>query len=184
MRSDAGGVEAEPIVGAVRGFRWWRLADERLTSPWRGDVRWTPEANIAACLGRRWLLRWKEHGVPHARGIPETECSCGFYAMLDAPRKGVDAPGSWPLNPSLSGGPISLVFGTVRGSGRVVLARYGWRAERAQVDALYVPPSRTPPGPLLDVSDIYEAPIYRDLLALSAERGPDRWTMDLAQNAA
>lgn len=184
MPFDAGGIVAEPVVGEVRGYRWWRLTGSWLTSPWRGDIRWGRHDNVASCLGRRWLLRWKPHGVPHDRGIPETDCSCGFYAMLRAPVEGVDGPGCWPLNPSLSGGPIALVFGVVRGCGRVVLGQYGWRAERAQVDALYVPVSRTPTDGLVAVSQSYGAPIYRDLDAMCEERGPDDWTMDLATSAA
>jgi len=171
----------EPIVGAVRGFRWWRLTGNQLTSPWRGDIRWAREANVASCLGRRWLLRWKQHGVPHERGVPEPECSCGFYAMLQAPADGVDSPGCWPLNPSLSGGPIALVFGVVKGSGRVILSEFGWRAEHATVDALYVPPSRTPSDPLRSVADGYGASIYRDLPTLTYERGPDALTRELAR---
>jgi hypothetical protein len=184
MPFDAGGVVAEPVVGAVRGFRWWRLTGSWLTSPWRGDVRWGRNDNVATCLGRRWLLRWKPHGVPHDRGVPETECSCGFYAMLRAPGDGVDAPGCWPLNPALSGGPIALVFGVVRGAGRVVVGQYGWRAERACIDALYVPPSRTPADPLTAAAASYGVPIYRDLGSLCSERGPDDWTIDLARSAA
>jgi hypothetical protein len=184
MPFDAGGVVVEPVVGEVRGYRWWRLTGSWLTSPWRGDIRWGRNDNVASCLGRRWLLRWKPHGVPHERGIPETDCSCGFYAMLQAPVEGVDGPGCWPLNPSLSGGPIALVFGVVRGCGRVVLGQYGWRAERAQVDALYVPVARTPTDGLVAVAQFYGAPIYRDLDAMCEERGPDDWTMDLAASAA
>jgi len=179
-----GGVVAEPVVGAIRGFRWWRLTGTWLTSPWRGDVRWGREENLATCLGRRWLLRWKPHGVPHERGVPETECSCGFYAMLHAPVEGADGPGCWPLNPSLSGGPIALVFGVAAGSGRVVLGQFGWRAERARIDALYVPSSRTPIEMLAAAAESYEVPIYRDLDDLCEERGPDEWTMDLARSAA
>jgi hypothetical protein len=184
MPFDAGGVVVEPVVGEVRGYRWWRSTGGSLTSPWRGDVRWGRDDNLASCLGRRWLLRWKPHGVPHDRGIPETDCSCGFYAMDQAPVVGLDGPGCWPLNPSLSGGPISLVFGVVRGSGRVILGQQGWRAERARVDALYVPVPRTPADGLVAASEWYEAPIYRDLGAMCDERGPDAWTMDLAASAA
>jgi hypothetical protein len=181
MPFDAGG--AEPLVGAVRGFRWWRLTGSWLSSPWRGDVHWTREDNVASCLGRRWLLHWKQHGVPHDRGVPASECSCGFYGMLQSPADGVDSPGSWPLNPSLSGGPITLVFGVVRGTGRIILGQYGWRAEHARVDALYVPQARALSDPLARIAQAYGAPIYRDLVALCGERGPDPFTMDLAESA-
>jgi hypothetical protein len=181
MPSNGGVGGAEPIVGAVRGFRWWRINGSWLISPWRGDVRWARDDNVASCLGRRWFLRWKEHGGHHERGVPDPECSCGFYAMLRTPSDGIDPPGCWPLNPSLSGGPVSLVFGAVRGSGRVILGEYGWRAEHAQVDALYVPLSRTTSGAIEIVAESYRAPIYRDLPTLCDERGPDTLTMDLAQ---
>jgi hypothetical protein len=179
MHDDPG--SAEPLVGAIRGFRWWRLSGSWLTSPWRGEFRWARDGNAASCLGRRLLLRWRPHGVPHGRGIPESACSCGFYAMLQAPIDGVEAPVTWPLNPSLSGGPISLVFGAVRGTGRVILGEYGWRAERARVDALYLPPWRHPSEPFQTVADAYDVPIYQDLRTLSEERGPDAWTRDLAR---
>jgi hypothetical protein len=182
MRIDPG--SAEPLVGAIRGFRWWRVSGRWLTSPWRGDVRWARDDNAAACLGRRWLLRWSAHSVPHERGIPESACSCGFYAMLQAPIDGVETPVTWPLNPSLSGGPISLVFGAVQGTGRVILGEYGWRAERARVDALYLPHWRRSSEPLETVADAYGVPIYQDLRSLSEERGPDAWTRDLARLAS
>jgi hypothetical protein len=103
--------------------------------------------------------------------------------MLQAPADGVDSPGCWPLNPSLSGGPIALVFGVVRGTGRIILGQYGWRAEHARVDSLYVPRTRTLSDPLASAAESYGAPIYRDLVALCGERGPDPLTMDLAASA-
>jgi len=179
MRPDPG--TAEPLIGAIGGFRWWRVSGRWLTSPWRGDVRWERDGNAASCLGRRWLLRWRPHGVLHARGIPESGCSCGFYAMLQAPTDAVEMQSAWPLNPSLSGGPISLVFGAVRGTGRVVLGEYGWRAERARVDALYLPPSRGASERFETVAETYGVPIYRDLGELAREHGPDAWTRELAR---
>ncbi len=75
------------------------------------------------------------------------------------------------------------MFGVVRGSGRVILGQYGWRAEHARVDALYVPQTRALSGPLASTAAAYGAPIYRDLIALCGERGPDAFTMDLAESA-
>jgi hypothetical protein len=170
----------EPIVGPIRGFRWWRVTGSSLASPWRGDLRWAPDDNKASCLGRRWLHRWKQSDVPHERGVPESGCSCGFYGLLDPPDRRWDGPSSWPLSVSLSGGPISLVFGVIAGSGRVLLAQHGWRAERARVDALFVPRSRTPSNQLLEVVEAYGTPLYRDLDELYEERGPDPLTVDLA----
>jgi hypothetical protein len=103
--------------------------------------------------------------------------------MLQAPADGVASPGCWPLNPSLSGGPIALVFGVVRGTGRIILGQYGWRAEHARVDAIYVPQTRTLSDPLARTAEAYGAPIYRDLMGLCSERGPDPMTMDLAESA-
>jgi hypothetical protein len=171
----------EPVIGSIRGFRWWRLSGTWLASPWRGDVRWSPDGTFATCLGRRWLLRCSSDLATHERGVPARDCSCGFYAMLQAPTNGVDVPGSWPLNPSLSGGPMSLVFGTVRGSGRVLLGEHGWRAERADVDALYIPPSRIPSDPLETAAATYKVRVYDDLGELCEERGPEAWVMDLAR---
>jgi hypothetical protein len=75
------------------------------------------------------------------------------------------------------------VFGVVRGSGRIILGQYGWRAEHARVDSLYVPQTRALPDPLASTADAYGAPIYRDLIALCGERGPDPLTMELAKSA-
>lgn len=169
---------ALPMIGSVRGFRWWRVggADD-LLSPWRGPIRWSPGENEATCLGRRGMLGWKTSKVRHPLGSPAIECECGFYALHSLPELNEEAGRSiWEIDADTSGGRHGLVLGVVEGYGRVLVGTAGWRARFGRILALF---SACGSGdvhrpPLAEVAARYEVPIYRNLQAMAAEWGPDR----------
>jgi hypothetical protein len=167
-----------PLVGSVRGYRWWRVgATIDLLSPWRGPVRWQPGENEAACLGRRVMFGWRSAKRPHPRGCPEVGCECGFYGLHSVPELN-DTPGRsiWELDAVSSGGRHGLVLGVVEGYGRVLIGTEGFRAHFGRILALYAA-AEVPDAhrvPLDDVAARYGIPRYRDLEAMAGEWGPDR----------
>jgi hypothetical protein len=174
--------EALPMIGSVRGFRWWRVgASDHLLSPWRGPIRWSPGENEATCLGRRGMLGWKSSKAPHPMGSPAIECECGFYALHSLPELN-DEPGRsiWEIDADTSGGRHGLVLGVVEGYGRVLVGTAGWRARFGRILALF---SASESGggnrsPLPAVAVRYRVPMYRSLHAMAAEWGPDRETVE------
>jgi hypothetical protein len=170
-----------PIVGSVRGFRWWRLSgNAELLSPWRGPVRWEPGENEASCLARRGMFGWKMSRVAHPQGCPSTGCECGFYALHRLPSLsgGLDR-AIWEIDTATSGGRHGLVLGVAAGYGRVLIGTEGWRARFGRVLALYAGPTITSHTRELGATAAaYGAPVYRDLDAIVAEWGPDRDVID------
>ena len=169
---------ALPLIGSVRGFRWWRVGSGvDLLSPWRGPVRWTPGENEASCLGRRGMLGWKTSRAPHPMGSPAAECECGFYALHSLPELS-EEPGRsiWEIDADTSGGRHGLVLGVVEGYGRVLIGTAGWRARFGQILALFSAsdPASAYGAPLVDVAARYDVPLYRSLPAMASEWGPDR----------
>jgi hypothetical protein len=167
----------EPIVGSVRGFRWWRLsADTELLSPWRGPVRWKHGENEASCLARQGMFGWRMSRAPHPRGCPATACECGFYALhaLPSPNGDLDR-AIWEIDTATSGGRHGLVLGIVAGYGRVLIGTAGWRSQFARILALFAGPTVTDHTRQLGAAAAtYEVPLYRDLDVLVSEWGPDR----------
>jgi hypothetical protein len=171
----------EPVVGALRGFRWWRLSgDGRLLSPWRGPVRWDVGENESACLARRGVFGWKMSRAPHPRGCPATRCECGFYALHALPSVNDELDRAiWEIDSTTSGGRHGLVLGVVGGYGRTLVGTQGWRSRFSRVLALYAGPFAV--GQRRDVEETaasYEVPLYRDLDAMVGEWGPDRDTVE------
>jgi hypothetical protein len=168
--------EVVPIVGSVRGFRWWRLSgNAELLSPWRGPVRWKGGENEASCLARRGMFGWRMARAPHPRGCPATACECGFYALHTLPRlnDGLDR-SIWEIDTSTSGGRHGLVLGVVAGYGRVLIGTAGWRSHFGRILALYAGPTVTNHTRELGAAAAaYEVPVYRDLDAIVSEWGPD-----------
>jgi hypothetical protein len=153
-------------------------------SPWRGNARWGPGENRAGCLGqRRFFVKWAEASLPHPLGAPERRCSCGFYGLLDLPG-GSDPTAQPVLDPSMSGGPVRLVFGVVEAYGRVLIGQRGWRAECARVSALFAASGSALERLVDAAASWYEVPVYRDLSLLAQEWGPDDRIRELALPAA
>jgi hypothetical protein len=117
---------APDLAAAVVAYRSWRVAGERLMSPfipcrWQGRVMHADcyDANRTLTRGVGWL------DEPHAS--PHQACQCGIYAY-HAP-----GPRSWF-------GEAYWCEGVVSAWGRLVVHRDGFRAEHARVEALAVPP--------------------------------------------
>jgi hypothetical protein len=173
--------EVVPVVGSVRGFRWWRLSgNAELLSPWRGPVCWRPGENEASCLARRGIFGWKKSQAPHPRGCPATGCECGFYALHSLPELngGLDR-AIWEIDTATSGGRHGLVLGVVAGSGRVLIGTEGWRARSSRILALFAGPTVTSHTREMGIAAAaYGVPLYRDLDAIVSEWGPDRAEVD------
>ena len=116
---------APDLARAVVAFRSWRLAGERLMSPFI-PCRWEGREMHAACFdANRRLTRgvgWLE--APHTS--PHEDCQCGIYAYY------TPGPRSWF-------GEAYWCEGVVSAWGRVVVHPDGFRAEHARVEALAVP---------------------------------------------
>ena len=121
---------APDLVVPLAGFRSWRVANDRLLSPYV-PCRWEGRVLHAACWdanrrlqgGRGWLA--EPHDSPHP------ECQCGIYAY-DAPGLKAYYGESWWCE------------GVISAWGRVVVHGTGWRAEHARVEALAVPATDEP----------------------------------------
>ncbi|HEX6400752.1 MAG TPA: hypothetical protein VF108_09855 [Actinomycetota bacterium] len=176
------GLDTLPLVGSVRGFRWWRLGGGLdLCSPWRGPVRWTPGENEAACLGRhRAVVGWRTSKTPHPRGSPEVACECGFYALHAIPEmNGSSERSIWEIDSRSSGGRHGLILGVAEGYGRVLIGTKGWRARFGRILALYVAPwADDIARPVNEVAARYRVPLYRSLEGMASEWGPDRDTVE------
>jgi hypothetical protein len=120
-------VTAPDLVAPVVAFRSWRLAGERLMSPFI-PCRWQDRVMHAACFdANRRLLRgvgWLDE--PHES--PHEDCQCGIYGYY------TPGPRSWF-------GEAYWCEGVVSAWGRLVVHNDGFRAEHARVEALAVPPS-------------------------------------------
>lgn len=173
--------EMVPVVGSVRGFRWWRLSGSaQLLSPWRGPVCWKAGENEAACLARRGMIGWKMSRSPHPRGCPASACECGFYGLHSLPEMNDASDRAiWEIDTATSGGYHALVLGIAAGYGRVLVGTQGWRARFGRILALYADPTVTDHTRELGAAAAaYEVPLYRDLEAIVSEWGPDRSEVD------
>jgi hypothetical protein len=119
---------APDLAAAVVAFRSWRLAGERLMSPFI-PCRWQDRVMHATCFdANRTLTRsvgWLEE--PHRS--PHQACQCGIYAYH------TPGPRSWF-------GEAYWCEGVVSTWGRLVVHTDGFRAEHARVEALAVPDGR------------------------------------------
>ena len=117
--------EAPDLAAAVVAFRSWRLAGERLMSPFI-PCRWEDRLMHATCFdANRTLTRgvgWLDE--PHES--PHEACQCGIYGYY------TPGPRSWF-------GEAYWCEGVVSAWGRLVVHNDGFRAEHARVEALAVP---------------------------------------------
>lgn len=113
-------IEPERIASIGLGFRYWSLDDGLCSTAFY--YKWAPGVNIASCKNNREL---RPH-TPHK--APSENCNCGFNCFSGLPDDKIirrfSRDGIW-------GG---IVF-----SGNTQVHEDGFRAEEAQVIALYSP---------------------------------------------
>lgn len=139
----------EPVIG----LRRWNFTSEgELYSPII-EGPWTPGVNVAKCIKSRVWQPWRHDG-----SAPVDGCSCGIYAHHEDKLQG-DTTGIW---------------GVIRGWGNVRVHPDGWRAEKAELLAIF---SANQTQELLEkVSQRYDVPILPTSFhrpdMLEAEFGP------------
>jgi hypothetical protein len=122
--SDYSSHEIAAVPGALRGYRIWypTVNGRQLRSIAIGASFWNPGVNEATCY-------FPYNCFPHA--IPRKSCKCGFYAKhtLEALERDF---GYQRLH--------VLAYGSIKAYGRVVLGTAGFRAQYAEIEALFVDP--------------------------------------------
>jgi len=110
------GTETTMVPGTLRGYRVWKLHPNGLASLSIGRYVWGSGTEQARCL-----MSFSSHSALEA---PVRRCTCGLYAKhtLDAVE-----------DEFMSG---SLMYGSIKAHGRIILGDSGFRAERAEIEAL------------------------------------------------
>lgn len=141
-------------LGQVRGYRWWswtvpaRLLGHMANPPaaefgklkgaYDKNFEWQDGTNEARC--HRGAPTWAElvansgsmHEVPEYRSV----CGCGFWAYWPSTNACAVSTFKDSVNPAY----ISIpVFGTVVGTGRVILGNKGFRSQYARIESLCIP---------------------------------------------
>lgn len=138
--------ETAVVPGTLRGYRFWRYDRIKMEllpvhinlGPWQLGL------NFASCASDRSLLRSPRvadagkvelhHHDYDSFPAPMTGCTCGIYATYDDSYR-VHRPRFWVDYgddvPSL------VVHGSIKASGRVLLGEKGFRASKAEVEALW-----------------------------------------------
>jgi hypothetical protein len=119
--------EAPDLARAVVAFRSWRLAGERLMSPFI-PCRWQDRVMHAACFDANRRLTRGVGWLAEPHDSPHEACQCGIYAYH------TPGPRSWF-------GQAYWCEGVVSAWGRLVVHGDGFRAQHARVEALAVPDS-------------------------------------------
>jgi len=136
-------------VGSVTGTRVFNVDADGWLTGYTFRSRWVEGVNDAACLRTKTvpcvhraqstpqdLRRWC--GCPQpvvadpCGGAPGADCKCGFYGYYEG------------SNDYASPDTVAAV---VEGFGRTVVGTRGFRASKARIRALYLPPAGTTPRP-------------------------------------
>lgn len=136
--SEFGDIEQTMVPGTLRGYREWVPTPNGLQAV-NFPFIWEPGVNTAQCARRDGPA-------------PRAKCTCGFYARHT------------PFSPSF----YTAIAGVIKASGRVILGTAGFRAQYAEIEALYFPPGWGTPTML----DQYNVPIYRDFDAMVQDFPP------------
>ena len=154
--SEYGDTEQTMVPGTLRGYREWIPTPYGLKAV-NFPIIWEPGVNTAQCAGYRGdPVRYESttHVAPMGR------CTCGFYARHT------------PFHPSF---PTS-VGGVIKASGRVILGTAGFRAQYAEIEALYFSQGWGTPMMLdqynVTMLDQYNVPIYREFGAMVLDFPP------------
>ncbi len=116
---------APDVAAAVIAFRSWRLAGERLMSPFI-PCRWDGRVMRAACYDANRVLTRGAGWLDEPHDSPHEACQCGIYAYH------TPGPRSWF-------GEAYWCEGVVSAWGRLVVYGDGFRAAHARVEALAIP---------------------------------------------
>ena len=116
---------APDLARAVVAFRSWRLAGERLMSPFI-PCRWEGREIHASCFDANRRLQRGVGWLDAPHDSPHEACQCGIYAYH------TPGPRSWF-------GEAYWCEGVVSAWGRIVVHDDGFRAQHARVEAVAVP---------------------------------------------
>ncbi len=109
------------VPGFLRGFRAWSIAAPsplQLRGVVNTEYAWGRGQNTAMCRAPHGA-GWTGALRPIVRGVPDPDCSCGFYARFDPGRGYVG------------------IQGIIKVTGNVILGTEGFRAQYATIEALY-----------------------------------------------
>jgi hypothetical protein len=157
--------EVAVVPGTLRGYRFWRFDNQSLELfPMHINLGpWVRGTNLAFCASDDSLAddvpgvdaagspmhhQWDWEKFP----APQADCSCGIYATYDPKVYRTHRPRFW-----LDYGPDSpsrIVHGSIKASGRMLLGARGFRAARAEVEALWGWRARV-------AANIYDVPWFR-----------------------
>jgi hypothetical protein len=128
VSDDYTGPEHLLVPGTLRGYRAWIVGGGKLRSIIDREP-WLVSGNTAMC--RRGIMP----RITSLHDAPDSRCTCGFYAKhrLEGVERDYD--------------PSIFTYGSIRASGKVILGTEGFRAQHADIEALYVPWTPSPPSP-------------------------------------
>ena len=161
----------EPVVGSLRGFRWWRLSgDGQLLSPWRGPVRAGARGERSHLPRSSRDVRLEDVADAAPSGMPGYPLRMRLLrAALPSINEELDR-AIWEIDSATSGGRHGLVLGVVAGYGRTLVGTRGWRSRFGSIIAL----SRARPSDRAatwEAAATYDVPLYRNLDAMVPNGG-------------
>lgn len=162
----------EPLIG----YRAWIMTDADMLKSTAQDHVWLPGPQTAGCVQQRDghhvsydLFRLRDElrrepdgdrkaviqanidrAIMNAKRSPERNCMCGFYALLRPETVG-----------SKIGDMQGLVYGRIKAWGKIGEYSEGFRAEKAQVDALYLPYGYIRRRKVKRIAKKYSVPVER-----------------------
>ncbi len=128
--------------GFLVGVRSWRISPDGNLRGIYYNQDWKVGPNVAACLKHNSFYFYGYYGSPHMDEpppVPPThtfaDCRCGFYGYFDGSND-FYTPG--------------YVTGVIRGYGEVIIGTKGFRAMKADILALHIPPVIKDPDRIVD----------------------------------
>jgi hypothetical protein len=132
----------------LRGYRCWRLNKDSLElyplhvnlGPWReGKLQaYCSSDPNRPHYGISYGAGYKDGNRPHRDDwvktpAPQASCTCGIYATYKCEGYRYQLPNFWSYNP----GPSRIVHGCIKATGRAILGESGFRAQKAEIEALW-----------------------------------------------
>lgn len=138
--TDFSAVNTEMVPGVLRGYRTWRCVEDKLVAC-NFPVSWPPGIMEATHFDNGYRSWPVAHSDGVCRGIAAKDCSCGIYAVHNP--EDVDTRG-W-------------VFGSIKAYGKVTLGTRGFRAAKAEIEAI------TGLNGTDFIGTLYKVPVYKDV---------------------